>query len=225
MIVLSSNPDEVFTSHDNKQTSIRIGDINNDSYPDIITVIQSLTTNSSTARIYINVPSSSRNTRTFNSSIETNKITQSNVAYASFFDLDENGQLDVNIVTKDNNKYNVIGYYNNYIYDAFFLKSTTLQTKDKFSTSEIGTNYRYIVTNLDGSRRMDVSFQASQNGATSLTLPYSFVGIGRSNNYVENFHVISNTYISQQQDAYKIYTPIIPNSQLLISKEFKDNTL
>jgi len=66
---------------------------------------------------------------------------------------------------------------------------------------------------------MDVSFQGIQTGDLFLNLPYAFLGIGRSNNYIENFHVISNTHV-QGQDNYKVFTPIIPDSQLIISKEF-----
>jgi integrin alpha FG-GAP repeat containing protein 1 len=137
----------------------------------------------------------------------------------SFFDLDENGQLDIIVMTTCNSTYNVVGFYNNYIYDAFFLKSVTLAKKEIFYTNEIGTNYRYITTNLDGSRRLDVSYQVQQTGSQYLNLPYAYIGIGRSNNYIENFHVISNSFIIGE-DNYKIFTPIIPNSQLIISKVF-----
>jgi integrin alpha FG-GAP repeat containing protein 1 len=149
----------------------------------------------------------------------TNILPTNNTYYASFFDLDENGQLDVIIVSKNETNYEIRGYYNNYIYDAFFLKSVTLLNKNYFTTNELGTNYRYIATNLDGSRRMDVSFQGIQTSDLYLNLPYSFIGIGRSNNYIENFHVISNTHAPGQEN-YKIFTPIIPNSQLIIFKQF-----
>jgi integrin alpha FG-GAP repeat containing protein 1 len=141
-----------------------------------------------------------------------------NTYYSSFLDLDENGQLDLIIVTKTENSYEILGYYNNYIYDVFFLKSVTLSVKDFFVTNELGANYRYIITNLSGSRRMDVSYQGIQTSDLYLNLPYSFIGIGRSNNYIENFHVISNTHAPGQEN-YKLFTPIIPNSQLIISKQ------
>jgi integrin alpha FG-GAP repeat containing protein 1 len=136
---------------------------------------------------------------------------------ASFFDLDENGQLDIIMTTFLDSTYKVIGYYNNYIYDAFFLKSVTLLSKNIFYSNELGVNYRYITTNLDGSRRMDVSYQGVQNGNSYMSLPYAYIGIGRSNNYIENFNVIS-VYFTEGQDTNKVFTPIIPNSQLIITK-------
>ena len=88
------------------------------------------------------------------------------------------------------------GFYNNFNYDAFYLKGVTLYDKKTFATAEIGTSYRYITTNLDGTRRMDTSFQLVQNNNICLNVPFTLIGIGRSNNYIENFCIISTLYIS-----------------------------
>jgi integrin alpha FG-GAP repeat containing protein 1 len=139
-------------------------------------------------------------------------------------DLDENGQLDILVVTTDDKgNNNILGYYNNFNYDAFFLKSVTLRAKNRFIANELGTNYRFISTNLDGSRRMDVSFQSAQSSDLTLNLPYAYIGIGRSNNYIENFQVISTENVPGEEN-YKTFTPIIPNSQLIISRELKGNS-
>ena len=62
---------------------------------------------------------------------------------------------------------------------------------------------------------MDISIQFSQNTVSALNLPFAYLGIGRSNNYIENFQIISgNKYKSS--DNVKTYTPVIPNSQLVI---------
>lgn len=123
-----------------------------------------------------------------------------------------------------NNVYSTKGFYNNYIYDAFFLKSIHFLSKGVYFTNCFGTTYRYINTNLDGSRRMDTSVQMPQTTNLQLNLPYSFVGIGRSNNYVENFAIITSTR-HKNNDNYKIYTPIIPNSQLIISSTPSSDSL
>jgi integrin alpha FG-GAP repeat containing protein 1 len=47
----------------------------------------------------------------------------------------------------------------------------------------------------------------------ALSLPYSLVGIGRSNNYIEYFTI---KYPVINVDNEKEYSPIIPNSQLII---------
>ena len=63
---------------------------------------------------------------------------------------------------------------------------------------------------------MDLSLQTPQiNVPGILSLTYAYLGIGRSNNYIENFHIISgNAY--KRSDNDKTYTPVIPNSQLVI---------
>ena len=63
---------------------------------------------------------------------------------------------------------------------------------------------------------MDTSVQMPQSTNLQLNLPYSYIGIGRSNNYVENFAIISSTRYKENPN-YKVFTPIIPNSQLIIS--------
>lgn len=234
VISLSSNPNctEKFFQDEFVSTIIKVGDINSDSYPDILTIIEDINTQAHISRVYLNIASNPKDDdskkRTFNISTIYN-LPVNDVIYASFFDLDENGQLDLLLVTKqtqnDTNTvtYSIKGLYNNYIYDAFFLKSVTLLNKNVFFSNELGANYRYIATNLDGSRRMDVTFQGIQTGDLFLNLPYAFIGIGRSNNYVENFLIISISFLPLE-DNYNVFTPIIPNSQLLISQNVDTST-
>lgn len=203
---------------------LRIGDINSDSYPDILVPLIDNVTKETRTIVFLNIEKKGYYNPKFDRGFDIKSLDAAyilpanNTYYPSFLDLDENGQLDLIIVTKTDDKFEILAYYNNYIYDVFFLKSVTLSVKNYFVTNELGVNYRYIITNLSGSRRMDVSFQGIQTSDLYLNLPYSFIGIGRSNNYIENFHVISNTHAAGQEN-YKIFTPIIPNSQLIISKE------
>ena len=143
-----------------------------------------------------------------------------NPTYASFFDFDESGQLSFLFMGEGQNQ--TVGFFNAYYPDTYFIKAKCMLEKNNYYTTEIGTNYRYIVTNNDGTRRMDVAFQMAQTTQMSLYLPYALVGIGRSNNYIENFNVISNTneYRLTKSDISdnSTFTPIIPKSQMLITK-------
>lgn len=145
--------------------------------------------------------------------------------YASFFDFDENGILDVFIVNHDKttNIKRSIGYFNNIQKDNFFLKGQTKLDIKKFYASEIGTHYRFIATNNDGSRRMDFTYQLIQNSDLTMSLPYSLAGIGRSNNYIENYQVVSATL--DKKSNRENLTPIIPNSQLIITKKIEADTI
>ena len=145
-------------------------------------------------------------------------INYTDVDYVSFFDLDENGQLDIMMVrkTKEKNKYISTGFFNIEAYDNFFLKSLTTKSKNNFFSGDIGTNYRYYVTDLNGNRKLRVGVQHPQSSCLNLDLPYSFEGIGLSYNYVENFHVSTSSPKNTTGEYMKMFTPIIPNSQLLI---------
>ncbi len=151
-------------------------------------------------------------------------INITDVEYVSFFDLDENGQLDVLMVRKINKDYNITGFFNVEAYDNFFLKSLTTKSRNNFFSSEIGTNYRYFVTDLKGDRKLRVATQHAQTSCLNLDLPYSFMGIGPSYNYVENYHVATSSTKNHTDSYLKVFTPIIPNSQLLIYN-YNENTV
>lgn len=242
IIFLYNDKTQVF--YDDSETDklvspvIRVGDVNSDSYPDITFVLQN-EDKTRQAFVFFNCGYKQVKDATISSKfseecnkneekMDLNKIS-SNAIYSSFFDLDENGQLDVLVISKvDNDTYNIKAYYNNFSYDAFFLKSQnsssiTNSAKEINKHYVLGVTYRYIATNLDGSRRMDVSNQLCQLSILAFNLPYSFIGIGRSNNYIENFHVITSSFTTTSN--YNIFTPIIPNSQLLVSEERKETNV
>ena len=50
----------------------------------------------------------------------------------------------------------------------------------------------------------------------SLKMPYAFLGIGRSNNYIETFTATTSV---DGKRANRMWTPIIPNSQLIVFAE------
>ena len=50
---------------------------------------------------------------------------------------------------------------------------------------------------------------------------FAYIGIGRSNNYIENFHIISGNE-AKRDDNDRVYTPVIPNSQLVIFHDKKE---
>ena len=219
--VLTKDQDLTFFESSYSPLLIRIGDLNLDSYPDILTVMKNKTDNTKFFRIIMNTPLTNENKERFkNSYFDSNQthkyINIKDVEYISFFDLDENGQLDLLINRKIGNEFKINAYFNVEAYDGFFLKTLTTKSIENFFSHEIGTNYRYYVTDLKGERNLRVGVQHSQTSGMNLELPYSFMGIGPSYNYVENFHVISTSFSNITDSNVKMFTPIIPNSQLLV---------
>lgn len=117
-------------------------------------------------------------------------------------DLDDDGRVDALVqrcVMQATHRFcNISAIYNNVIFDSFFIKAMMLsQTNsdqedrgDKLYGSAVaGATFRYIVTTLDDRKYVRVAAQAPQASYSSLELPYTHNGIGRSNNYLESFNV------------------------------------
>ena len=217
----------------NTNSYVRLGDLRNKAYPGLILISEG--ENNRTVFIYHNdcegktdcTPFTFTKGANFTFEYENanNTYLKGKPLYASYFDIEEDGSLDIIIATDKG----IECYFNNYESDTFFIKSETMLEEKKSSSLEVGVNYRYIVTDNDGNRRLQVSFQLAQTGNMALTLPYSLVGIGRSNNYIENYSVISNSIKPIKADVKCVdkteentFTPIIPKSQLLITKKLND---
>jgi len=143
-----------------------------------------------------------------------------------FFDIDESGTLSLIIPTKKGKNH----FFFNYRKDVFFLKSKLMNHKKNLYDANLGATFRYIVTNKKGDRHMDVSHQLSQTSDTNIPLPYCLIGLDDTNNYVEYFQTISGNYLGENEEIFansdekdwKTNSPIIPNTQMMISKYFND---
>lgn len=114
--------------------------------------------------------------------------------------------------------------YNSVVTDSFFMKALMLnseQTKadNTYTNTTPGASYRFVITDTNDIKLALVGAQAFQSGYNSLHLPYSFIGIGRSNNYIETF--TASTAVNGKR-AKRMWTPIIPNSQMIIFAESSD---
>lgn len=140
-----------------------------------------------------------------------------------FFDIDEAGSLSMILPTNKNKNF----FFYNYQKNVYFLKSKLMNDEDYYYDINLGSTFRYIVTDKDGDRHMDVSFQMAQTSDMNIPLPYSLIGLDDTNNYVENFESESGNILKgkvefskSSQEDYRGDTPIIPNTQMLISKYY-----
>ncbi|KAF8214026.1 hypothetical protein K438DRAFT_1802750 [Mycena galopus ATCC 62051] len=147
----------------------------------------------------------------------------------SFLDIDEDGTLDIMVQrTGTLGQGNVLFVQNNFYYDAFFLKAIVLNGAcgngwcygpngtDKyhpFGVSYSGASYKYTVLDTTGSRSAAQIGQLPQTSYQSLQTPYSFFGLGRTNNYIENLFVGSTMHTAEH---YINIEGVIPNSKLVI---------
>lgn len=137
------------------------------------------------------------------------------------FDVDEDGRMDIIVQKGGDKRFTLDLIYNNMFYDSFFIKAMMLsqeydnpQKVEQFGAITTGATFRYIITSVEDVKTVRVATQSPQNSYNSLELPYVYMGVGRSNNYLENFNVAYS--LNNSFDQIRVFTPIIPNSQLII---------
>ena len=219
MNIHNNNNFKFYSDNNDFPLLLRFIDVNQDSYPDFVTILYDKSSKKKNLIIFLSQPmeNESKERRFFSQKsiydLTSNYESNFDIIVASFFDFEDNRKMGLILYSQNGVS---LGLYNNYIYDTYTLKSTLLFNKDCFFCTEYGSSQRFITTNINGERRMDLSLQTPQvNTPGILALTYAYLGIGRSNNYIENFHIISGNSF-QRNDNDKTYTPVIPNSQLVI---------
>jgi len=147
----------------------------------------------------------------------------------AFVDIDEDGTLDIMVQRSGNGgQGNVVFVQNNFYYDAFFLKAIVLNGAcddgwctvpnsttryHPFGVSYSGATYKYTVFDTSGRRSAAQAGQLPQTSYHSLLTPYSFFGLGRTNNYIENLFVGSTKHT---EEHFINMEGVIPNSKVVI---------
>jgi integrin alpha FG-GAP repeat containing protein 1 len=230
-----------------RPSRIRIGDINIDGYADLLMVLYDPENNAGNygqvtlvinqeGGITFDTKSRSSSNDGYYTILDDDALTNAGDAsitvlpalYASFFDFDEFGRLGMWIITQSKTDPATIpiGIFNFVESENFMLKTLGLSGYNVGDEDDIapklgniyyGASMECAVTDVLGDTRLAKGHQLAQSGYTPLDLPYSFIGLGRTNNYVENFAV----GISAKKDAAGLqqstWTPIIPNSQLIVN--------
>ena len=72
-----------------------------------------------------------------------------------------------------------------------------------------------------GNRRAAQIAQLPQTAFEALQTPYAFIGLGRTNNYVENL-LVGSTLKNDDQEFFNNFEGIIPNAQVIITPSTKE---
>jgi len=209
----------------NRPHQLRFGDINMDGNPDLLITTITNDQVTKTTVLYNSLVANSKSLRELTTTkpddMDTDvnsAIGDSNSIYATFFDFDEIGTQSLFYIKSANGQTWIEGYYNNLNQASFFLKALGLDgaqanSSDFFAGMYYGSTFECEVTDINGTNILRKGIQLTKGGYTPLQLPYAFLGLGKTNNYIENFvygYPISNT------NTHK-WSPIIPNSQLIIT--------
>ncbi|KAJ1343628.1 hypothetical protein BSLG_001897 [Batrachochytrium salamandrivorans] len=165
---------------------LRIGDYNNDGYPDILLMTVSTAESSKvSARLLRSVPCGERCSH------------DSSTAGARTF---------VSV-------YEGVGAFKNY--PEMMISGLTFMdiNEDPYGVNYAGGTFKYTVIDTMGQRRATQIAQLPQSAYMSLQTPYALFGLGRTNNYIEDLFIGVSRRAKEHVGAYQ---GLIPNSQLVI---------
>ncbi|KAJ2385581.1 hypothetical protein GGI05_004654 [Coemansia sp. RSA 2603] len=135
----------------------------------------------------------------------------------AFFDIDGTGTADllVHYLDSKNNR-RVAAIYNNFFTDAFFIKARACPSAGKlrsYAGLVPGASFKYLLMSDSGHKHVAQAVQAPQSAYRALFTPYTIIGIGRTNNYIEDFSVGST---SQRGSSVRSFEGLIPNSKVVV---------
>ncbi|XP_044754038.1 T-cell immunomodulatory protein [Coccinella septempunctata] len=204
------------------------GDFNMDGYPDILTTLSPVDNYHPQSFLLENVASpTARGNHKRTYVVRWNALNPftNGTVLATFFDLYQDGILDVILVTFDGKEYKSAAFKNSLDYDANFIKVMVLtgltnknnqmimgrvgKKRRTYGTNLPGPRISYSTTTQEGNLRHAAAAQLPQSAHFSLNLPYTIFGLGRTPNFVDFLTVgLSN--------HSKDWPQIIPNSQMVV---------
>jgi len=121
---------------------------------------------------------------------------------------------------KSGNGLRISAIFNNIDRTAFFLKAR-MQSDVTVGTVVSGASFRAVLTDLNDGKFIAVAGSSGQTAYQSLLTPFSHIGIGRSNNFVEQFTVAVYCEGTRQ---LRQWSPIIPKSNLYVEADLNDDS-
>uniref|UniRef100_A0A914VR73 T-cell immunomodulatory protein n=1 Tax=Plectus sambesii TaxID=2011161 RepID=A0A914VR73_9BILA len=219
---------------------LRIGDFDLDGFPDLVTVLKDKD-DQHELFIFKNVPCDEtpdcKNlSRTFKLEekprlIESPDISSGKKMMAAFFDLREDGSLDVLVEYETKEKVTQFNFIpcedkgdTTFLKVEVFTKICYQDCKDSGDSGENrygssiswhGTSLKYTMSDTSGDQRHGVQTQMAQTSHRTLQLPYATFGLGRSPNFVDTLIVGTPSYPSGPEQKNH-WTQLVPNARMYI---------
>eukprot|EP00002_Diphylleia_rotans_P038355 TRINITY_DN8703_c0_g4_i3.p1 TRINITY_DN8703_c0_g4~~TRINITY_DN8703_c0_g4_i3.p1 ORF type:complete len:610 (+),score=111.83 TRINITY_DN8703_c0_g4_i3:82-1911(+) len=214
---------------------LRAGDWNMDGYPDIFAPIVDDQTGKTYLYLLTNQKCSESRCGSINRDLRTLDLSDSfdtpDAYTAAFMDYQEDGIGDLMVLTDPamfdgNGPSDAVLYENPANSDSFFLKAMALNglcmswcpsgakfpDPRPYGVNQVGATFKFTVTELDGTKHIRQETQLSQSSHMALQAPYTLYGLGRTNNYVEEFFLGMPL---KQPKHYAYWIAIVPNSRLI----------
>uniref|UniRef100_A0A2K6GQH1 Integrin alpha FG-GAP repeat containing 1 n=1 Tax=Propithecus coquereli TaxID=379532 RepID=A0A2K6GQH1_PROCO len=212
--------------------TLHIGDYNMDGYPDALAILKNTSGSNQQAFLLENVPCNNASCeeahRMFKVYWELTDLNQiKDAMVATFFDIYEDGILDIVVLSKGYTKNDFVIHTlkNNFEADAYFVKVIVLSglcSNDcprkitPFGVNQPGPYIMYTTVDANGYLKNGSAGQLSQSAHLALQLPYSVLGLGRSANFLDHLYVGIPRPSGEKSIRKQEWTAIIPNSQLIV---------
>lgn len=213
----SSSPDMPFR--------IQTGDLDLDGYPELMLLLDDGL--GPYCSIFRNVHKEGADSRSFILWPESDLriLRAKRGAYlCSFFDLDENGVLDILITLSQSNHSYTFSFYNNIPEeDNMHLKALMLTNTERQEYSSALTGAVFVLTQrkLDFSSKIRHGSQLTQTSYFALQPPYCVFGFGKYTIAIENFIAARPTIAH----STRVWTPLVPRISVIIEPYETDVSL
>ncbi|XP_071973271.1 T-cell immunomodulatory protein isoform X1 [Engystomops pustulosus] len=208
--------------------TLHVGDYNMDGFPDALAILRNTSGSNQQAFLLENVPCKNTTcSRMFDVHWEISDLNQiKDAAVSTFFDVYEDGILDIIVLSKSSSEDSAIHVLmNNFEADAYFVKVIVLsgicsndcpQQVKPFGVNQPGPYIMYTTVDANGYLKNASAGQLSQSAHMALQLPYNVLGLGRSANFLDHLYVGIPRPPGEKQIRRQEWTAIIPNSQLIV---------
>ncbi|XP_045068974.1 T-cell immunomodulatory protein, partial [Coregonus clupeaformis] len=212
--------------------TLHLGDYNMDGFPDALVILRNTSGSGQQAFLLENVPCNNASCkdvgRMFRVHWDQSDLGAiSGAAVATFFDIYEDGILDMIVLSKEEGKEGFVihALKNNFEADAYFVKVIVLSglcsndcpgNVKPFGVNQPGPYVSYTTVDSNGYLKNASAGQLSQSAHLSLQLPYTVLGLGRSANFLDHLYVGIPRPLGDKDVRKQEWTAIIPNSQLIV---------
>ncbi|KAM9366530.1 T-cell immunomodulatory protein [Symphorus nematophorus] len=227
------------TGKTSQPLALHLGDYNLDGFPDALVVLRNTSGSGQQAFLLENVPCNSPSChsvgRMFHIHWDQSDLGAiQNAIMATFFDIYEDGILDMLVLSQAEGKKDLIihALKNNFEADAYFVKVMVLsglcsnncpEDVKPFGVNQPGPYVMYTTVDSNGYLKNASAGQLSQSAHFSLQLPYTVLGLGRSANFLDHLFVGIPRQPGETEIRKQEWTAIIPNSQLIVIPFPHDN--
>uniref|UniRef100_A0A4W5MNT3 Integrin alpha FG-GAP repeat containing 1 n=1 Tax=Hucho hucho TaxID=62062 RepID=A0A4W5MNT3_9TELE len=210
--------------------TLHLGDYNMDGFPDALVILRNTSGSGQQAFLLENVPCDNASCKDVGRMFRVH-WDQSDLgaipgaAIATFFDIYEDGILDMIVLSKEEGKEGFVihALKNNFEADAYFVKVIVLSglcsndcPGNPFGVNQPGPYVSYTTVDSNGYLKNASAGQLSQSAHLSLQLPYTVLGLGRSANFLDHLYVGIPRPLGDKDVRKQEWTAIIPNSQLIV---------